>query len=219
MGDFSGSGVGVMLWNPTLQNGQFYSLQGSSLNLVGQVQPSNKTEVWNVAGIGDMDDNGVSDVLLRDSKGDLEILYMGPTGLMKATDLTPSQLIYNATSYFSTTYPALAKTGKFDSSWTVVAVGKFNDYAAIIWTSSLGELGLTQFIYPAETPDSSVFAVLPTGEQIQGLGDFNGDGSVDLLLTDSTTGLAAIWYLNYFGGKYFQPAPATTLSVTSPWQF
>jgi len=219
VGDFEGEGSSdVLLWNPALQNGLILRLHGSSMYIVRQILPSNRAINWQVAGIGDLDDNGFSDVLFRDPNGDLEILYMGLTGILRTMDLSPSELHFTATPLFEQLNPNLAATGEFDTSWEVVGVAAINNYAAIIWTNALGELGITEFIYPVENPYGSVIATLPLGSRIQGMGDYNGDGSVDLLLRDLSTGKIALWYLNFFGGNYYQPAPATGVAISGAWQ-
>lgn len=219
VGDFSGGGLSdVLLWNTLQQTGLICTLQGTSLVPISELRPVNSHSQWNVAGIGDIDHNGVSDVLLRDASGNLEILYLGAKGLLGATDLTPSQLTYTATSLFKSNNPGLPFIGKFDSSWSVAGIGAINGYAAIIWTNAEGELGLTQFLYPSEKPSGYVIAALPLNTTIKGTGDYNGDGSVDLMLRNSISGDISFWYMGYLGGNYYQPAPATAVTIPAAWQ-
>ena len=69
-----------------------------------------------------------------------------------------------------------------------------------VWSHSTGDIGLTQFTNPLQPPYGNVIATLPKGSRIQGIGDYNGDGSVD-----RNSGAASIWYLAWFGGNYYQP--------------
>ena len=219
VGDFNGDGISdVLLWNPTLQCGLILTLHGTSLVPLRQIHPSAGSSSWHVAGIGDFDQNGVSDVLLRDANGALEILYLSAEATLSVTDILPMQLTYSATPLFKTNNPSLPPSGEFDSSWHVVDVGTLNRYASIVWANGLGEIGITQFQYPSQKPYGNVIAVLPAGSTIRGAADYNGDGSVDLLLRDSTTGSVSFWYLNYFGGDYYQPAPATGIAIPPNWQ-
>ena len=55
----------------------------------------------------------------------------------------------------------------------------------------------------------SVFAQLK-GQQIAALGDFNGDGATDMLLSNSTNSQLAIWYSNYNGGALYKVGPIFT---------
>jgi hypothetical protein len=176
---------------------------------------------WNVAGIGDFDKSGHSDILLRDSSGNLEILFMGKSGLLTSTDFTPSELYFVATSSYKAANPKAPATGHFDSSWSVVGVGALqNGYAGIIWAkSSTGDIGLSQFSNPLQPlPNGALIATLPEASQIQAIGDYNGDGSVDLLFRDQNSGAASIWYLGWFGGDYYQPGPALHPNVNLGWR-
>jgi hypothetical protein len=143
---------------------------------------------------------------------------MSPAGVSGVTALAPPQLNFTATPSFKSNNPNLPFTGEFDSGWMVAGVGAINGYAGIIWVNSLNEVGITQFIYPAEKPYGNVIATLAAGTQIRGLGDYNGDGSIDLLLRDANTGQVSFWYLGYMGGNYYQPAPATGVEVSASWQ-
>jgi hypothetical protein len=217
--DFTGDGVsGVLLWNASLQQGLILTMQGSDLVVSREIEPSNHSSSWHVAGIGDFDLNGVSDVLLRDADGNLEILYQGPSGVTSVQDLAPSQLRYSATPLFKQNDPTLPPTGEFDSSWKVAGVGAINNYAAILWINDEGEIGITQFLFPSEKPYGTVIATIPGGMQLQGLGDYNGDGSMDMLLHNPSTGEVAFWYMGWMGGNYYQPAPAAGVQISVPWQ-
>ena len=219
VGDFNGDGVSdVLLWSPSQQSGLILTLHGTTLVPLRQIRPTTGASNWRVAGIGDFDQNGVSDVLFRDDNGTLEILYLSSEATLGVMDLLPTQLTYSATPLFKTNNPSLPASGEFNSSWHVVDVGVLNRYASIVWADDLGEIGITQFQYPSEKPYGNVIAVLPAGATIRGAADYNGDGSVDLLLRNSSTGSVSFWYLNYFGGDYYQPAPATGVAIPANWQ-
>jgi hypothetical protein len=219
VGDFTGDGIsGVLLWNASLQQGLILTMQGTDLTVSREIEPSNHSSTWRVAGIGDFDLNGVSDVVLRDAAGNLEILYQGPGGVTSVQDLTTAQLGYVATPLFIQNNPTLPPTGEFDSSWKVAGVGAINNYAAILWINDQAEIGITQFAFPSGKPHGNVVAVIPEGMNLQGLGDFNGDGSIDLLLHNPSTGEVAFWYMGWMGGNFYQPAPATAVEISGAWQ-
>jgi hypothetical protein len=114
--------------------------------------------------------------------------------------------------------PTLPFAGEFDSSGEVADVGASNNFAGIIWTNAIGELGTTQFMFPSEHPYGNVIAPLPAGAHIPGLGDFNGDGSIGLLLHDPGSGQVSFGYLGFVGGNYSQPAAARGVQIPPSWQ-
>jgi hypothetical protein len=61
-------------------------------------------------------------------------------------------------------------------------------------------------------------ATLPPGSQIQGLGDYNGDGAIDILYRDSATGEVGIWYLGWMGGNLYRPSPTIPVTVGPDWR-
>lgn len=64
----------------------------------------------------------------------------------------------------------------------------------------------------------AVMAALPPGSQIDGLGDYNGDGAIDILCRNPTTGEVGIWYLGWMGGNYYQPSATIPATVGATWQ-
>ncbi|MBV8414048.1 MAG: hypothetical protein JO251_02400 [Verrucomicrobia bacterium] len=223
VGDFNGDGItDILLWNSGAQKGLILTISASQVIEAATIEPHTTSATgWNVAGIGDFDKSGHSDILLRDSSGNLEILFMGKSGLLTSTDFTPSELYFAATSSYKAANPMVPTTGHFDGSWSVVGVGALqNGYAGIIWAkSSTGDIGLSQFSNPLQPlPYGDLIARLPAASQIEAIGDYNGDGSVDLLFRDQNSGAASIWYLGWFGGDYYQPGPALQPNVNLSWQ-
>jgi hypothetical protein len=105
----------------------------------------------------------------------------------------------------------------FDTSWQVAAVGDLRGlgYASIVWTNQATcQVGITTFAFPAPAAPPKVVnntvlsATMPAGSRIASTGDFNGDGTMDLLLL-LPTGEQTIWYTGYFNGAPYKPAPTT----------
>jgi len=224
VGDFNGDGYpDILLWNSSTQAGKILLMDGAQI--LGQipVQPAASSD-WSVAGVADFNQSGYSDILLRDSNGNLEILYFGPSGYLTSADFTPADLHYSSTAYYDTQWPATS--GNFDSSWTVAGVRGFNYtlYPQILWyNAGTGEVGLTSFLglessFPNLNQPSGgqVFSQIPPGTQLQAVGDFNGDSSTDLFLRDPSTGESSIWYMGFFGGNLYQPESAPDFSPD--WQ-
>src|SRR6202035_2100686 len=65
---------------------------------------------------------------------------------------------------------------------------------AILWRDTSGDLALWQ-VSGSQVAATSLGAVT-SNWRVVGLGDFNGDGNVDILFRDSNSGTVAIWFLN-----------------------
>jgi hypothetical protein len=220
-GDFNGDGyTDVLIWNQTSQRGKILILQGNIIAKIVPVTPPTKSD-WRIAGIGDFDQNGCSDILFRDSTSDLEILYFDPTVALTSTDYPQSTLYYSSTSYYEKTYNGgQQKTGTIDSSWTVAGVGNTNGngYAGILWQNpTTGDVVVTSFEsqFPIQQQYGQLFG--NTALQIQALGDYNGNGPVNLLLRDTNSGQTSLWYMAWYGGNLFQPGPIIQPSLDLSW--
>jgi hypothetical protein len=224
VGDFNGDGYAdILLWNSSSQAGKILLMDGAQVLKQIPVQPATGSD-WNVAGVADFNHSGYSDILLRDTNGNLEILYFGPSGYSTSADFMPADLHYSSTAYYDSQWPSTS--GHFDSSWTVVGVRDFDYtlYPEILWYNpSTGEVGLTSFLgleraFPnlKLSQIGQVFSRIPSGTELQAVGDFNGDSSADLFLRIPSTGESSIWYMDFFGGNLYQPEPAP--SFNSDWQ-
>jgi hypothetical protein len=213
VGDFNGDGYpDILLWNSNTQAGKILLMNGAQVLRQIPVQPATSSD-WSVAGVADFNHSGHVDILLRDTNGNLEILYFGSSGYLGSADFTPADLHYESTPYYDTQWPETS--GYFDSTWTVVGVHDFDYtlYPDILWYSpSTGEVGLTSFLglensFPnlKLSAIGQVFSQIPSGTQLQAVGDFNGDSSRDLLLRIPATGESSIWYMGWFGGNLYQP--------------
>jgi len=104
----------------------------------------------------------------------------------------------------------------------VAGVDSFlNGYGDIIWEDpTTGDVGLTQRnFWISGHPSGVLIARLPCGNYIQSIGDFNGDGAVDILFRDPNSGQVGIWYLGWFGGNYYDLAPTVSeMILGEDWQ-
>jgi hypothetical protein len=82
-----------------------------------------------------------------------------------------------------------------DPSWRVVATGRENGEAAIIWQNTNGQAGI--WLMNGATPVAEMGLPNPTAAwQIIGTGDFNNDGNSDLLFRNTAAHQSAIWLMN-----------------------
>jgi hypothetical protein len=163
IGDFNGDGRDDVLWRNDdgsvtdwlgQANGAFASNFGTAYYQVGNA--------WQIEGVGDFNGDGRSDVFWRHDGGDI-ITWAGQgDGSLRASG--------NAGA---------------GTDWHVAGVGDFNGDGRddIVWRNDNGDV--TNWLGQADGSFASNFgnAFYQVGNdwQIQGVGDFNGDGNADLL--------------------------------------
>jgi hypothetical protein len=201
IGDFNGDGRSdMLLWNRASQTATLVLMGGATAAGIYYAMPPPPAKgKWSVAGVGDIDQNGYSDIILRDQEGNVGVLSYagGPTPTWQPLPL--SQFSY-ANGLF------------FDSNWQVAAVGdvRGNGYASIVWfNKTTCQVGVTGFAFsaPPKAVTSTVLGTTtPNCAPIAATGDYNGDGTMDLLLVDSS-GQQTIWYMEYNGGALYLAGP------------
>jgi hypothetical protein len=221
-GDFDGDGYSdLLLWNGTTQTGKILLMNGDQVLRQRTFQPAT-VSTWSVAAVADFNGDGYSDVLLRDTGGNLEIVYFHSSAPPTTQDFKVTTLGYSSTADYTSNYGKTS--GHFDATWSVAGAGIFQTlatpYASIIWVnSSTGQVGMTNFTPFLTTPLSGqLFSKLPADTVIQAIGDFNGDGAKDLLLWNTTTSENTIWFMNFDGGVLYQVGPTLQPSLPSGWQ-
>jgi hypothetical protein len=135
---------------------------------------------WKVAGTGDLNGDGFSDILWRN----------GVDGSLAAWFLQNNQVI--ATNYLSINKMA-------DVNWQIKGLGDIDGdkCADIIWQHTDGSLAA--WIMRGTQVTSTRFLSIPnvgdTAWQIAAVADTNGDGLADLIWQVPTQGWLAVWYL------------------------
>ncbi len=154
IGDFNGDGRRDVLWRNTSGEVSAWLMNGSSIATSGDLTSggaaASPDASWSIAGIGDFNHDGFSDVLWRKSDGSLAVW------LMNGTTITSSGAI---------TFGGAQVTP--DASWHVVEIGDFNadSNADILWRNDSGALaewlmsGTT--IVSSVTPSSGGASVSP----------------------------------------------------------
>jgi hypothetical protein len=114
-----------------------------------------------------------SDILLRDSSGDVAIWTMNGTTISAGTGI-----------------------GNVPNTWAIYGQHDYNGdgHADILWRDTSGNVAI--WLMNGTTPIAQTFvANVPTNWNIVGTGDFNGDGKSDILWQDGS-GNVAIWLMN-----------------------
>ena len=165
--DFNGNGTADILWRDSSGDVGIWLMNGSSV--ASSVALGNVPTTWSVVGTGDFNGDGSGDILWRDSSGNLSVWFMNGAAVAQA-----------------------AIIGNVPTVWSVAGADSKGD---IFWyNTTTGDVAMwvmngTQVVQAVD------FGVVPTTWKIAGIGDFDGNGSTDLLWRDSS-GNVAMWLLN-----------------------
>jgi hypothetical protein len=196
-GDFNGDGLGDSLWRNSATGEDLIAFANASggftLQWLMTIPPDWN---WNTQGIGDFNGDGRTDILWRATNGDVSIWYVGNT----PGSFTPHEI------------------GIIANDWTIQGTGDFNgdNRDDILWRNSIsGDVGVW---YMNSTPGSyswqDLMTIPPGGNwNIQGTGDFDGDGRSDILWRN-TNGDTSIWYTGSTQGSFSSLDLGT---VTTDW--
>ncbi len=188
--DFNNDGRADVLWRNSDGVLGLWSMNGavvastSYVTLNGGIVAPDAS--WSVAGTGDFNGDGNSDILWRNTAGSTALWEMSGSSIVGSSGLVANGTALNP-----------------DPSWSVAGVGDFNGdgHADILWhNSSTGMLSVWTMNGATITSGSAVTAggsiVAPDASwSIAGVGDFNGDGDADLLWRNNITGSVAEWLM------------------------
>jgi streptogramin lyase len=145
----------------------------------------------------DFNDDSFSDILWRDTSGNLAIWEMN-----SGTILNPSN----------------SGLGGVPTNWSIVGQRDFNGdgNADILWRDTAGDLAIWEMSGTTIlNPSNSGLGSVSTVWSIVGTGDFNGDGYADILWRNTTTGDVAIWEMN--GTTILNPSSSGVGTVATNW--
>jgi hypothetical protein len=189
VGDFNADGDAAILWRGAGGSLSLWSMNGSTVSASNAVTSQGSALApdasWSVAGVGDFNGDGYSDLMWRQSGGALALWDM-----QGSTVTSSSAVTYQGSS--------LAP----DGSWSVVGVGDFNGdgYSDLMWRQSNGTLSLWQMNNSTVTSSSAITyqgnTLAPDASwHVVEIGDFDGDGKSDILWRNDN-GTMSEWLMN-----------------------
>ncbi len=165
--DFNGDGKADVLWRDGNGNVSMWFMNGAAVS--SAVAVGNLTSNWTLYGTGDLNGDGKGDLLWRDSNtGTVAVWFMN-----------------------GATVASTAVFGALPSTWIIV--GDAN--GEILWRDSVGDIALWG-VQNGQVTSSSGLGTVTSNFVVQGVGDFNGDGKIDILWRDTNSGVLSIWFTN-----------------------
>ncbi len=165
--DFDGDGKADVLWRDSSGNVSLWFMNGAAVSSAAAV--GNLTSNWTLYGTGDLNGDGKGDLLWRDSgSGTVAVWFMN-----------------------GATVASTAVFGALPSNWTIV--GDAN--GDILWRDTAGDIALWG-VQNGQVTSSSGLGTVTSNFVVQGVGDFNGDGKIDILWRDTNSGALSIWFTN-----------------------
>ena len=142
----------------TLRTGQIYFLNGCDGGSMRAFDYRNFTITGGFA-THDLNGDGASDILWRNSNGDLGQWLMNGAAILQATTL-----------------------GNVPALWSVVAQRDFtgNGDADILWRDTAGNIGMW-LMNGTQIASSTILGNVPANWSVAGSGDFNNDQKADIL--------------------------------------
>jgi streptogramin lyase len=185
--DFDGDGRSDVLWrNAATGENYLYPMDGTTI-LPGEGYLRTVTDLdWQVAGIGDFDGDGKSDILWRNRSSGQNYVYF-----LNGTTIKPTEGFIRAVP---------------DQNWQVAGIGDFDGDGRddILWRNPVtGENYLYFMDGLIIKPSEGYLRTVPDPAwQIVGVGDFDGDGKADVL-----------WRNGVSGQNYVYPMDGTSIKA------
>ena len=165
--DFNGDGFADILWHDNVGNVGMWLMNGTTIVQAGSF--SSIPTQWSVAGTGDFNGDGKADILWIDTSNNLGIWFMN-----------------------GTTITGTAVVGQLPANWIVVGSDMKGD--VFFRNTATGDVGMW-VMNGAQVAQSVDFGPVSLNWTVAGIGDFDSNGSTDLLWRD-TAGDVAIWLMN-----------------------
>ena len=165
--DFNGDGKADVLWRDTVGDVGIWLMNGTQIVQGGSF--SSLPLSWSIVGTGDFNGDGKADILWRDTSGNVGIW------LMNGTTITQAGVI-----------------GQMPAGWVVAGSDMKGD---IFWRNTVTGEVVMWLMNGMTIAQSLSFGSVTLNWSIVGVGDFDGNGSEDILWRD-TAGDVAMWLMN-----------------------
>ena len=196
-GDFNGDGKSDILWHDGGGNVAIWEMNGTAiLNQATSFVANVPGGTWSIVGTGDFNGDGKSDILWRDTSGNVAIWEMNGTTILN-----------QATSFVA----------NVATNWSVFGNGDYNGdgKSDILWHDGSGNVAIWEMNGTTVLNQANSFVSNVGGTwTIAGTGDFNGDGKSDILWHDGS-GNVAIWEMN--GTTVLNQATSFVANVPGTW--
>ena len=197
IGNFDGNGNRDIVWyNASIGQIAIWTMNAFTETGSHQFQaPAGGPGEWEVVGIADFDQSGLSDILWRDT-------YTGGIAMWKSV----SPFNFSA-----------IQIGSVPSSWAVAGTADIegNGRPDIIFQNLVtGDVDVWQLRsdQPSQEVDLGRYSL---DYRVAGIGDYNGDGKQDILWRNFATGDVWVWLMNGLsvGAVWYSGAPGLTWQV------
>jgi hypothetical protein len=204
--DFNGDGKADVLWRNDAGDVVLWnSAPGPAVTFTSQyiATPSSS---WHVQGLADFNGDGDADVLWRNDNGDVFLWRSQPGSTVSFTG---------------------QDLGIVQTQWQVQAVGDINGdgRADVLWrdtTTGNVVVWMSNVVAGAVTFQSQFIGPVALSWQVQGFGDFNGDGRADVLWRNSN-GDTYLWLSNPGASASFTghdlAVVGSDLHIQTDWHF
>jgi hypothetical protein len=185
VGDFNGDGTSDLVWqraDHVVTELQLFTPGSNASSYGGGAIVNNAFTdgTWSVAGVGDFNGDGDSDLVWQQAGTGLTEIQ-----LLKGTNVVGGGAIAN---------------NPFDTSWNIVGTGDFNGdgKSDLVWQQQGTGTVELQFLNGNTAIGGGAIVNNPFGAgwNVVGVGDFNGDGKSDLVYQQQGTGIVEIQFLN-----------------------
>ena len=179
-GDFNADHIPDILWRNSSTGANAVWLMSGSQTVGGTLDlPALPGSAYRVGGTADFNADGFTDIVWRNqSTGQNAIWLMNGARVTSTRDLP----------------------GLVSASFEIEATGDFNGdgRADIVWRNQSTGQNAVWIMSSSQTVQSTIdLPALPnTSYRIGGAGDFNGDGRLDLMWRNGSTGQNAVWLMN-----------------------